>query len=41
MIIDLTGAVTVFHENDLIAGVSVETFSRFHKEKIEKELKKN
>ena len=29
-----------FHENDLITGVTVKTFSRFKKEKIEKELKK-
>lgn len=35
----LTGAVAVFHNKDMIAGVSVGTFSRFHKSKIEKELK--
>lgn len=35
----LTGAVAVFHNKDMIAGVSVATFSRFHKSKIEKELK--
>jgi len=35
----LTSAVTVFHENDVIAGVTLKTFSRFKKEKIEKELK--
>ena len=36
----LTAAVTVFHENDMITGVTLKTFSRFKKEKIEKELKK-
>jgi len=36
----LTSAVTVFHENDLLTGVTLTTFSRFNKEKIEKELKK-
>ncbi|MER2088540.1 MAG: hypothetical protein ABS920_02300 [Sporosarcina sp.] len=36
----LTSAVTVFHENDVIAGITLTTFSRFKKEKIEKELKK-
>ncbi|WP_342509014.1 hypothetical protein [Sporosarcina sp. FSL K6-2383] len=36
----LTGAVTVFHENNLLMGVTLKTFSRFKKEKIEKELKK-
>ena len=36
----LTSAVTVFHENDLLTGVTLKTFSRFKKEKIEKELKK-
>ena len=36
----LTGAVAVFHEKEMLAGVSVGTFSRFHKDKIEKELKK-
>jgi hypothetical protein len=35
----LTSAATVFHENDLITGVTLTTFSRFKKEKIEKELK--
>jgi hypothetical protein len=35
----LTSAATVFHENDLIMGVTLTTFSRFKKEKIEKELK--
>lgn len=36
----LTSAVTVFHDNDLITGVTLKTFSRFKKGKIEKELKK-
>ena len=36
----VTSAVTVFHEDDLITGVSLKTFSRFKKGKIEKELKK-
>ncbi len=36
----LTSAATVFHENDLITGVTLKTFSRFNKGKIEKELKK-
>ena len=36
----LTSAVTVFHENDVIAGVTLKTFSRFNKEKIEIELKR-
>lgn len=35
----LTGAVVVFHDKDLIAAVSVRTFARFKKAKIEKELK--
>jgi hypothetical protein len=35
----LTNAVAVFHNKDVIAGISVRTFSRFHKTKIEKELK--
>jgi hypothetical protein len=36
----LTSAVTVFHEKDLMTGVTLKTFSRFKKKKIEKELKK-
>ncbi|MFJ7932901.1 hypothetical protein [Sporosarcina sp. NPDC096371] len=36
----LTSAATVFHENDLVAVVSLKTFSRFKKEKIEKDLTK-
>ena len=35
----LTSAATVFHENDLIMGVTLTTFSRLKKEKIEKEFK--
>lgn len=34
----LADAVLIFHEKDLILGVTVKTFSRFHKQKIEKEL---
>ncbi|WP_155767534.1 hypothetical protein [Sporosarcina ureilytica] len=30
----------IFHDEEMISGVTVKTFSRFHKEKIEKELKK-
>jgi len=36
----LRSAVVVLHEKDLIMGVTVGTFSRFNKEKIEKGLKK-
>lgn len=36
----LKSVVAVFHGEDLVSGVTVKTFSRFHKEKIEKELKK-
>lgn len=36
----VTSAATILHENDVIAGISLETFSRFKKEKIEKELQK-
>jgi hypothetical protein len=36
----LISAVTVIHESDLITGVSLKTFSRFKKDKIEKELTK-
>lgn len=35
----LTGAVALFHNKDLIVAVSVGTFARFQKAKIEKELK--
>ena len=37
----LVSAVAVFHDDELISGVTVKTFSRFHKEKIEKEIKKD
>lgn len=33
-------ATMVFHDDYIFAGITVSTFSRFHKEKIEKELKK-
>ena len=36
----VTAAATVLHEDDVITGVSLTTFSRFNKGKIEKELKK-
>ncbi|KXH79797.1 YhcN/YlaJ family sporulation lipoprotein [Sporosarcina sp. HYO08] len=36
----LTSAVILFHEKDLLVGIDVDTFSRFHKKKIEKEIKK-
>lgn len=36
----LTAVVTVFHNNDLLTGVSLKTFSRLKKGKIEKRLKK-
>ncbi|MCZ2257208.1 hypothetical protein KSU66_01735 [Sporosarcina sp. G11-34] len=36
----LASAVAIFHEKEIIAGVSVKTFSRFHKNKIEEELTK-
>ncbi|WP_186669319.1 hypothetical protein [Sporosarcina sp. BP05] len=35
----LTSAVTTFHENNLLTAVTLKTFSRFKKVKIEKELK--
>ncbi|MCZ2258977.1 hypothetical protein [Sporosarcina sp. G11-34] len=35
----LTDVVAIFNKKDLIAGVSVKTFQRFKKAKIEKELK--
>ncbi|XKI11319.1 Sporulation lipoprotein YhcN/YlaJ [Sporosarcina sp. ANT_H38] len=34
----LTSAVTVFHKKDLITVVTLKTFSRFKKEKIENEI---
>lgn len=36
----LVSVATIIHENKLVAGVTVKTFSRFHKKKIEEELKK-
>ncbi len=36
----LVSTNAIFHNDDLVAGMTVKTFSRFHKEKIEKELKK-
>lgn len=36
----LMSVTALFHESDLLTGVRVETFSRFRKKKIEKELKK-
>lgn len=36
----LRKAVVVFHEDEFVAGVTVGTFERFRKEKVEKELKK-
>ena len=36
----LRSVFVVFNEKDLLTGTTVGTFSRFHKEKIEKELKK-
>ena len=36
----LASVVAIFHEKELISGVTVKTFSRFHKKKIEEELTK-
>ena len=36
----LVSVVAIFHEKEIIAGVTVKTFSRFHKSKIEEELTK-
>ena len=36
----VTAAATVLHEDDVITGVSLTSFSRFNKGKIERELKK-
>lgn len=36
----LVSTATIIHHNELVSGVTVKTFSRFHKEKIEDELKK-
>lgn len=37
----LASAVAIFHDKELISGVTVKTFSRFRKQKIEKEVKKD
>ena len=36
----LASVVAIFNEKEIIAGVTVKTFSRFHKKKIEEELTK-
>jgi hypothetical protein len=36
----LVSAIAIFHEKEILSGVTVKTFSRFHKAKIEKELTK-
>ena len=36
----LLSAIAIFHEKEILSGVTVKTFSRFHKAKIEKELTK-
>ncbi len=36
----VASAATIFHENEVVAGISLKAFSRFKKDKIEKELKK-
>ena len=36
----LASVVAIFHEKEIISGVRVKTFSRFHKKKIEEELTK-
>lgn len=36
----VASAATILHENEVLAGISLKTFSRFNKDKIEKELKK-
>lgn len=36
----LTSVVAIFHEKELISGITVKTFSRFNKKKIEKEISK-
>ncbi len=35
----LLQAVAVFHNQDLISGLNLKTFSRFNKEKIEKDIR--
>ncbi|WP_210469588.1 hypothetical protein [Sporosarcina sp. 6E9] len=36
----LISAIAIFHDKEILSGVTVKTFSRFHKTKIEKELTK-
>ena len=36
----LISAIAIFHEKEILSGVTVKTFSRFNKAKIEKELTK-
>ena len=36
----LISAIVIFHEKEILSGVTVKTFSRFNKAKIEKELTK-
>lgn len=36
----VVSAATIFHEDEVVAGISLKAFSRFKKDKIEKELKK-
>ena len=37
----LVSAVAVFNEKNIVSGVTVKTFSRFNKKKIEKDIKKS
>ena len=36
----LISAIAIFHEKEILSGVTVKTFSRFNKAKIERELTK-
>lgn len=36
----IVSAATILHDQELVSGITVKTFSRFKKKKIEKELKK-
>lgn len=36
----LVSTATIIYQNELVSGVTVKTFSRFRKDKIEEELKK-
>jgi hypothetical protein len=36
----LVSAIAIFHDKEILSGVTVKTFSRFHKSKIENELTK-